>query len=28
MLGDVEYQIPDRSSYPGYAAEIPSQARD
>ncbi len=27
MLGDVEYQLPDRSAYPGYAAEIPDQAR-
>jgi hypothetical protein len=27
MLGDVEYKLPDRSAYPGYAEEIPSQAR-
>ncbi|MDQ3927772.1 MAG: hypothetical protein M3328_01355 [Chloroflexota bacterium] len=27
MLGDVEYKLPDRSGYPGYAAEIPDQAR-
>ena len=25
MLGDVEYVMPDRSVYPGYAAEIPDQ---
>ena len=25
LLGDVEYKLPDRSGYPGYAAEIPSQ---
>lgn len=27
LLGDVEYKLPDRSGYPGYAAEIPDQAR-
>ncbi|HYO49605.1 MAG TPA: hypothetical protein VEW94_07105 [Chloroflexia bacterium] len=27
MLGDVEYKLPDRSAYPGYAGEIPDQAR-
>ncbi|MDQ6694191.1 MAG: hypothetical protein M3014_07185 [Chloroflexota bacterium] len=27
ILGDVEYKLPDRSVYPGYAAEIPDQAR-
>jgi len=25
MLGDLEYRLPDRSAYPGYAAEIPDQ---
>jgi len=25
MLGDPEYRMPDRSAYPGYAAEIPDQ---
>lgn len=25
LLGDVEYKLPDRSAYPGYAAEIPDQ---
>jgi hypothetical protein len=25
MLGDLEYTIPDRAAYPGYAGEIPSQ---
>ena len=25
VLGDVEYQMPDRSFYPGYAEEIPHQ---
>ncbi len=28
MLGDVEYRLPDRSVYPGYAGELPDQARD
>jgi hypothetical protein len=28
LLGDLEYQLPDRSAYPGYAAEIPDQARE
>jgi len=27
LLGYAEYQIPDRSAYPGYAAEVPDQAR-
>jgi 6-phosphofructokinase len=27
LLGSAEYQLPDRSGYPGYAAEIPDQAR-
>ena len=27
MLGDVEYKLPDRSGYPGYAGELPDQAR-
>jgi hypothetical protein len=27
MLGDVEYKLPDRSIYPGYAGELPDQAR-
>ncbi len=27
MFGDLEYKLPDRSAYPGYAAEIPDQAR-
>jgi len=27
ILGDTEYKLPDRSSYPGYAEEIPDQAR-
>ena len=27
LLGDVHYTVPDRSLYPGYAAELPSQAR-
>jgi len=26
LLGDAAYTVPDRSAYPGYAAEIPSQA--
>jgi hypothetical protein len=28
LLGDVAYTMPDRSGYPGYAAEIPSQLAD
>jgi hypothetical protein len=28
MLGYAEYQMPDRSAYPGYAEEVPSQVRD
>ena len=28
LLGDVEYVLPDRSAYPGYAADIPAQTRD
>ena len=27
LLGDVSYTVPDRSGYPGYAAEVPSLAR-
>lgn len=27
LLGDVEYKLPDRSVYPGYAGEVPDQAR-
>ena len=27
LLGDVEYKLPDRSAWPGYAGELPSQAR-
>jgi hypothetical protein len=27
ILGDPEYTLPDRSAYPGYAGEIPDQAR-
>ncbi len=27
ILGDPQYQVPDRSAYPGYAAEIPDQAK-
>ena len=27
ILGDPEYRVPDRSNYPGYAGEIPDQAR-
>ncbi len=28
LLGDVEYKLPDRSAYPGYAGELPDQARE
>jgi hypothetical protein len=28
MIGDVEYVLPDRSAYPGYAGELPDQARE
>lgn len=28
LLGDVEYKLPDRSNYPGYAGELTDQARD
>ncbi len=27
LLGDLEYKLPDRSGYPGYAGELPDQAR-
>jgi len=27
MFGDMEYKLPDRSGYPGYAEEVPDQAR-
>ena len=27
LLGDPSYTVPDRSGYPGYAGELPSQAR-
>lgn len=27
ILGDPEYKLPDRKNYPGYAEEIPDQAR-
>ena len=27
ILGDPEYKMPDRSVYPGYAGDIPDQAR-
>lgn len=27
LLGDIEYKMPDRSAYPGYAAEIPGQIK-
>ncbi len=27
ILGDPHYTMPDRSAYPGYAGEIPDQAR-
>ena len=27
ILGDAEYELPDRSIYPGYGEEVPSQAR-
>ena len=28
LLGYAEYQLPDRSAYPGYAGELPDQARE
>lgn len=28
MLGYADYQLPDRSLYPGYAGELPDQARE
>ena len=28
LLGYAEYQLPDRSAYPGYAAEVPDQVRE
>ena len=28
LLGYAEYQLPDRSAYPGYAGEVPDQARE
>ena len=28
LLGYAEYQLPDRSGYPGYAEEVPDQARE
>jgi hypothetical protein len=28
MLGYADYKLPDRSGYPGYAGELPSQARE
>ena len=28
ILGDTQYTVPDRSLYPGYAAELPSQAKE
>ena len=28
LLGYAEYKLPDRSLYPGYAAEVPDQARE
>ena len=28
MLGYAKYKLPDRSAYPGYAGELPDQARN
>lgn len=28
LLGYAEYKLPDRSFYPGYAGELPDQARE
>ena len=28
LLGYAEYQLPDRSAYPGYAGEVPDQVRE